>query len=51
MLIAVKVIEAYSVPWQTDKMNLFAKVIEDYRGEFKPCQTSETELFPQVVID
>ena len=46
MLIAVKITEAYSVPWQTYKMNLFAKVIEDYKGEFKPCQTSETELFP-----
>ena len=37
MLIAVKFAEAYSVPWQTSKMNLFTKVIIDYKGEFKPC--------------
>ena len=35
MLIPVKIAEAYLVPWQTSKMNLFAKVINDYKGEFK----------------
>ena len=50
MLIAVKITEAYSVPWQTCKMNLFAKVINDYKGEFKPCQISETGFLSQIVI-
>ena len=51
MLITVKIGEVYSVPWQTSKMNLLAKVIIDHKGEFIPCQTSETGLFSQDVID
>ena len=51
MLTAVKDTKAYSVTCQTSKMNLFTKVINDYKGEFKPSQASETGLFPQVVID
>ena len=35
MLTAVKDTKAYSVTCQTSKMNLFAKVINDYKGEFK----------------
>ena len=27
--------------------NTFAKIINSYKGEFKPCQTFETELFPR----
>ena len=35
MLIAVEIAEAYSVSCQTSKINLFAKVINDCKGEFK----------------
>ena len=35
MLIVVKLAEASSKPYQTFKMNLFAKTISDYKGEFK----------------
>ena len=45
MLIAVEIAEVYSVPGQTFKMNLFVKDIYDYKGKFKPCQTSEIRLF------
>ena len=29
-------------------MNLFVKVIKDYKNDSKPWQTSEMELLPQV---
>ena len=35
MLIVAEIAEAYSEPCQTSKMNLFAKIINGYKGEFK----------------
>ena len=35
MLIVLKIAEAYSEPCQTSEMNLFAKITNGYKGEFK----------------
>ena len=34
MLIVVKIVEAYSEPSQTSLVNIFAKLINGYKGEF-----------------
>ena len=49
MLIVVKLAEASSKPYQTFKMNLLAKTISDYKGEFKTLWKIWVGAFPQVV--
>ena len=35
MLAIVKIVDAYSKPCQTSKMNLFAEIINGYKSELK----------------
>ena len=48
MLIVVQIAEAYSEPSQTSKMNLFPKIINDYKGEFKTLSKIWDGAFLQV---
>ena len=49
MLIVVWISGGYSEPCQTSKMNLFAKIINDYKDKFKTLSNIWDRAFPPAV--
>ena len=51
MLAIVKIVDAYSKPCQTSKINLFAEIINGYKSELKTLSNIWDGAFSKVVTN